>query len=131
MPRLIVCRNCTESDCTYCNMNILAVALERGYFNSLMREQHTVQIDSELVPVKHGHNTKDGVRWFRCSECGWGMNDIYMADESMVEDFDKFPYYCPYCGAKMNEDRDYEHAVEQLEHDMKFEPTYNPEDGSM
>lgn len=82
-------------------------------------------------PVKHGHNTKDGVRWFRCSECGWGMNDIYMADESMVEDFDKFPYYCPYCGAKMNEDHDYEHAVEQLEHDMKFEPTYNPEDGSM
>ena len=58
-------------------------------------------VDAE--PVRHGHNTNHGVRWFRCSECGWGMNDIYMAEESMVKDFDKFPYYCPYCGAKIEE----------------------------
>ena len=26
---------------------------------------------------------------------------------------------------------DYERATEQMEHDMLYEPTYNPEDGSM
>ena len=26
---------------------------------------------------------------------------------------------------------DYERAIEQMEHDMLYEPTYNPEDGSM
>ena len=26
---------------------------------------------------------------------------------------------------------DYERAVEQMQHDMLYEPTYNPEDGSM
>lgn len=94
MPRLIVCRNCTESDCTNCNMNILAVALERGYFNSLMGEQHTVQIDSELVPVRHGHWIGDF-----CSECG----------KDALCDCDKYEIYgtihsdyCPHCGAKMD-----------------------------
>lgn len=95
MARLIVCRNCTESDCTYCNMNILAVALERGYFNSLMREQHTVQIDSELVPVRHRHweykHLWKGVeaKYCECSAChhpAWWPTD-----------------YCPNCGAKMDE----------------------------
>lgn len=28
-------------------------------------------------------------------------------------------------------DDEYERAVEQMEHDMLYEPTYNPEDGSM
>lgn len=87
MPRLIVCRNCTESDCTYCNVNILAIALERGYFNSLIGEQHTVQIDSELVPVKHGHWKVDEDGNIECSECGHqGVGDNY----------------CERCGAKMD-----------------------------
>lgn len=92
MPRLIVCRNCTESDCTYCNINILAVALERGYFNSLMREQHTVQIESELVPVRHGHwidINENGSLW-ECSICG---------DRSCCSG-----NYCMECGTKMDEE---------------------------
>jgi hypothetical protein len=28
-------------------------------------------------------------------------------------------------------DCDYERAVEQLEHDMLYEPTFDPDDGSM
>ena len=45
--------------------------------------------------------------------------------------------YCPNCGARMvNENdieaqRDYEAAVEQMEHDILYEPTYSQEDGSM
>lgn len=30
-----------------------------------------------------------------------------------------------------DDNRDYERAVEQMEYDMLYEPTYNPEDGSM
>ena len=96
MPRLIVCRNCTESDCTYCNVNILAVALERGYFNPLMGEQHTVQIDSELVPVRHGHWEIDMRGNWACSLCG---NDPY-------HDNMKNMNYCPNCGARMDERRE-------------------------
>ena len=44
--------------------------------------------------------------------------------------------FCPNCGAYMRkeeseEDYDYERAIDQLEHDIAYEPTYNPEDGSM
>ena len=92
MSKLIVCRNCTESDCTYCNINILAVALERGCFNSLMREQHTVQIDSELVPVRHGYWIWHG-SYYTCSVCG---------EEQYGVDTGRF--YCQNCGAKMDEE---------------------------
>lgn len=76
------------------------------------------EVDAE--PVRHGHwveAIKGDYEW-ECSSCGWGLSDYKTA-------------YCYDCGAKMDEDRDYEHAVEQLEHDMTFDPTYNPEDGSM
>lgn len=44
------------------------------------------------------------------------------------------PNFCPNCGADMRTketDCDYERAVEQFEHDMLYEPTFNPDDGSM
>lgn len=104
MSRLIVCRNCTESDCTYCNINILAVALERGYFNSLMREQHTAQIDSELVPVRHGHWTPhpatENREWDVCSSCGIGCKRREYGDGWETQY--NYPF-CPNCGAKMDE----------------------------
>ena len=44
-------------------------------------------------------------------------------------------HFCFSCGADMREeseeDHDYERAVDQMEHDILYEPTYNPEDGSM
>jgi hypothetical protein len=42
--------------------------------------------------------------------------------------------FCGECGADMRTketDCDYERAVEQLEHDMLYEPTFNQDDGSM
>jgi tRNA(Ile2) C34 agmatinyltransferase TiaS len=56
----------------------------------------------------------------KCSKCGYESADG--------------GNFCSNCGADMRTketDRDYERAVEQLEHDMLYEPTYNPDDGSM
>lgn len=37
--------------------------------------------------------------------------------------------FCSY--GERREDKDYERAIEQIEHDTLYESTYNPEDGSM
>ena len=65
----------------------------------------------------------------KCSECASEFYDNIM-------DFcgDDVPHFCPDCGADMRTketDCDYERAVEQLEHDMLYEPTFNQDDGSM
>lgn len=58
---------------------------------------------------------------WKCSECGY----------KVMSDFFDFNF-CPNCGADMRgEDDGYEKAVEQMEYDMLYEPTYNPKDGSM
>ena len=46
-------------------------------------------------------------RIFHCSECGCGITDIYLRDEGVYRDDngnyigDKWPRYCPHCGAKV------------------------------
>ena len=60
----------------------------------------------------------------------WGM----MYECSICGNHDYGGNYCSYCGADMRTketDCDYERAVEQLEHDMLYEPTFNQDDGSM
>lgn len=56
---------------------------------------------ADAAPVVHGYNT-GRARWFECSVCGYGFNDIFLLDESddMLE-----PKYCGHCGAKMDGDR--------------------------
>ena len=39
-------------------------------------------------------------RIFECSECGYGIMDIYISDESK---YDGMPKYCPNCGAEVVE----------------------------
>lgn len=60
-------------------------------------------------------------RIYLCSNCrnyeAWGETE-------------KTPY-CPNCGARMMGGDEYERCVEQMEHDIIYEPTYNQEDGSM
>lgn len=69
--------------------------------------------------------TMDGRTWdgyTYCSECREMHEYGYRSN------------FCPNCGADMRTketDRDYERSVEQLEHDMLYEPTYNQNDGSM
>lgn len=69
-------------------------------------------------------------RWSHgiCSECG-GYAPFYPMASTYHES-----NFCPDCGADMRikeTDCDYERAVEQLEHDMLYEPTFNQDDGSM
>ena len=61
----------------------------------------------------------------KCSNCGETIAKAPMQ---------RLPNFCSNCGADMRTketDRGYERSVEQLEHDMLYEPTYNPDDGSM
>lgn len=94
------------------------------YFKPVIAEVINVLL-MDAQELRHGHweMKEDPYGFFDeipvCSECGHTtkLRETYK--------------YCPNCEAKMDEDRDYERAVEQLEHDMTFEPTYSPEDGSM
>ena len=38
-----------------------------------------------------------GCRWFRCSACGFGIEDMYVNDEDEYPPDDQ-PRYCPNCG---------------------------------
>lgn len=59
----------------------------------------------------------------QCSNCGDRVMVQHLEDE----------WYCRHCGADMGMKGadDYKRSIEQMEHDMLYEPTYNPEDGSM
>ena len=54
----------------------------------------------DAVEVVHGYNTGKA-RWFQCSVCGYGFDDVYLLDESpeYME-----PNYCAHCGEKMDGD---------------------------
>ena len=41
-----------------------------------------------------------GCRWFRCSACGFGIEDMYVNDEDEYPPADQ-PRYCPNCGRKV------------------------------
>ena len=56
---------------------------------------------------------------FECSVCGASCSDTIPWDCNIN--------YCPNCGCRMKGADDYERAIEQMEHDMLYEPTYNPE----
>lgn len=78
-----------------------------------IREILEKQSTTEQSP-KVGEWLLDG----RCSEC-------------LIKPLTTHKNYCPNCGAKMKGARDYERAIERMEHDALYEPTYNSEDGSM
>ena len=44
---------------------------------------------------------------------------------------DKVIAWMPLPDPYREDDTDYEHAVDQLEHDIRWESTFNPDDGSM
>ena len=103
---------------------------EQSAFKYMIMDAPTI----EAEPVRHGHYVGEGDGYangelvydvWKCSECGCVFEDEY----------EKPTYnYCPNCGADMRTketDCDYERAVEQLEHDMLYEPTFNQDDGSM
>lgn len=76
----------SEDNCKTCDRGCL--------WRNIVMDAPTV----DAVEVVHGYNTGNA-RWFECSVCGYGFNDIFLLDEAddMLE-----PNYCAHCGAKMD-----------------------------
>lgn len=51
------------------------------------------------VPERTCHDTGES-RLFRCSECGFGIEDAYLADEGAYGLELDFVRFCPSCGRK-------------------------------
>ena len=80
----------------------------------------------DAAPVVHAEWIEESDRegHYHCSNCGvvWGVSAMAMK-------------YCPNCTAKMTNsplwDMEDEAATEMAQYCERYEPTYNPEDGSM
>ena len=75
------------------------------------------------IDREHCQVDEDGYDIGICSVCGEEITIDPLHDN-----------FCPNCGADLKTketDYDYERAVEQLEHDILYEPTFNQDDGSM
>ena len=75
------------------------------------------------IDREHCQVDEDGYDIGICSVCGEEITIDPLNDN-----------FCPNCGADLKTketDYDYERAVEQLEHDILYEPTFNQDDGSM
>ena len=120
----------SESDRTICKMYLN----DRDKFKTCNEYKMLMRLIDNSVQPKHGEweyhsNPTIGINpeVAYCSCCG------FRVDTTDDIDFDEYNF-CPRCGADMRTketDCDYERAVEQLEHDMLYEPTFNPDDGSM
>ena len=104
--------------------NNLDDAYEQGWndLQECIENLPTVQPKhGKWIPVINGRGGHE------CDQCH-NYAPSYQNGKEHLSDF------CPNCGADMRTkeaDCDYERAVEQLEHDMLYEPTFNPDDGSM
>ena len=108
--------------------DLIAGVTENGY--EWIYKDDALEAVNELPsaqPKRGKWRNYEGV--LTCSECA---SEFY----NTIMEFcgDDVPHFCPDCGADMRTketDCDYERAVEQLEHDMLYEPTFNQDDGSM
>ena len=59
---------------------------------------------ADVVERKACHDTEES-RIFRCSECGYGVNDIFEDKDAPVYLFERFEHwrFCPCCGAQIKE----------------------------
>ena len=77
-----------------------AIAAWNSRAKSVFVTGTTIATDGEPVtyaPMRTCRNTHEN-RWFKCSACGFGFTDLYLDDES---DIDEQPRYCLNCGAKV------------------------------
>lgn len=85
-------------------------------------------VDIEVIVPKRGEwiETSEGTMCSNCYKFPYDDGEYHIAN--WYSDF------CPHCGTRMKtveNKRDYERAIEQMQYDMLYESTYNPEDGSM
>jgi hypothetical protein len=108
-----------------------AICIASGYCHPANVAKELAKLPS--VQPKRGKwiwngDTLDWERLHYCSECKkYALRDTDGKYEVLSD-------LCPNCRADMRtkeRDYDYERAVEQLEHDMLYEPTFNQDDGSM
>ena len=70
---------------------------------------------------------------YTCNDCFLSMQNCHDKSICCEDETGLCDYFEEIPKAKEEEetDCDYERAVEQLEHDMLYEPTFNKDDGSM
>ena len=60
--------------------------------------------DTDATPTRQGDagtcHDIGGCRWFRCSACGFGIDDMYINEEHEYPPANQ-PRYCPNCGRKV------------------------------
>lgn len=97
--RLIECRSCAERNCKGCNVYTLSKMLQRGDFDCMMDEHHSIALTPEsLRPKGRWEPRKDAIGFVRCSVC----HDCNIYGD--WADGEKWRY-CPNCGADMREVR--------------------------
>lgn len=141
MARLI------DADTLRAKLDELGWTVENGFqarihIDSIIENTPTVETDIEVVAkdaYEHGYadgwkdrfGEPDGRPKGEWIKCGWSIR-------CSICNYD-MPYtvrnFCPNCGADMRkgstESLDYQRAVEDAEYCERYEPTYNPNDGSM
>lgn len=86
------------------------MALQREYNNQCERIRNQRKNLTEMQAAlerKTCHDLGDE-RVFHCSECGFGLSDVYLSDEDYLlddkgEEMKPWPPFCPNCGRKVVE----------------------------
>ena len=89
----------------------MAAVYGKDYFCACTRDEfcneacpiYKLRDDPEFkikISRQHCHNTGEE-RIFKCSECGYGIFDIFISDEAK---YPIYPKYCPNCGAIVESD---------------------------
>lgn len=70
----------------------------------IQRGRIEVENETDVVEREVCHDTGES-RVFRCSNCGYGVDDIFEDKDAPVYLFERFEYwhYCPNCGADVRE----------------------------
>ena len=93
MAEYIECRECDSLYCKGCNLKNLETMLRNGKFDCIMNENRCINTAADVAPVVHGRWVDNGIPdsiLSGCSVCGFTCGSSSF-------------FYCPICGAKMDE----------------------------
>ena len=93
MAEYIECRECDSLYCKGCNLKNLETMLRNGKFDCIMNENRCINTATDVAPVVHGRWVDNGIPdsiLSGCSVCGFTCGSSSF-------------FYCPICGAKMDE----------------------------
>lgn len=104
MSKLLSCPFCGGEAHTYHN-NLWHVGCENALNGCVTMSAFVTEAEAIAAwntrAERTCHDTGKS-RVFQCSECGFGLWDVYMDDESEWDvSFCDFPPYCPKCGARV------------------------------